>query len=495
MSIGARARPRILVVIIAVAALLVALVMPSVTGSSRALAVGASVVVTPTSGPQNSPITVSGDGFPSSTTLQIVFDQTTLGPITTSTTGTFTGPFTVPKDASIGLHPVYALGQPDRASTDFTVTPGGTPTTPGGTPTTNHPPQIIPPVETFTDGVMVWVRVHYQDPDGNTAGFGFHGAKGSGWAEETHPFSSPSYGRTIAGGVEYPFNHECGRPGQYESDIEFWVYDATGLRSASVPVHLACLTQKQTPTVQTRLPATSWAGWGGGKAQGGVTSVTGSWVVPQVKCSILYDDAGARAAMWVGLTGSVNQGVSDDNNWLAQIGTESKCYSGIPLYRVVYQLYRTNGGGIEPQPGPAIYGTYINSSPVVTASVSYDDKTGKFTAKIDVPGLEPLPSLTATSTSRTWPGNDNVTAMQDVSVDTAHKIGVCILERDVPPPPTPSAGLANFGTASFRDCKVDGQPVGSLGQVLEFPMDGNRIKSMTKPDPTSGGFTLTWQQK
>src|SRR5664280_752082 len=123
MSIGARARPRILVVIIAVAALLVALVMPSVTGSSRALAVGASVAVTPTSGPQNSPITVSGDGFPSSTTLQIVFDQTTLGPITTSTTGTFTGPFIVPKDASIGLHPIYALGQPDRASTDFTVTP------------------------------------------------------------------------------------------------------------------------------------------------------------------------------------------------------------------------------------------------------------------------------------------------------------------------------------------------------------------------------------
>jgi len=97
-------------------------------------------------------------------------------------------------------------------------------------------------VETFTDGVMVWVRVHYQDPDGNTAGFGFHGAKGSGWAEETHPFSSPSYGRAIPAGIEYPFNHECGRPGQYESDIEFWVYDATGLRSASVIVHLACST-------------------------------------------------------------------------------------------------------------------------------------------------------------------------------------------------------------------------------------------------------------
>jgi hypothetical protein len=494
MSIGARARSRILGVVVATG-----LISPALgLGLTSPAQAAESIALSPTSGPVGTAVTIQGSGWDAGTGLTVQWncgwsstDRRAIAKVTTDSGGRWSAGGAVPNNCTTQGSEVWveALGGPHGS-------PAGVFNLTSVPPATNHPPQIIPPVETFTDGVMVWVRVHYQDPDGNTAGFGFHGAKGSGWAEETHPFSSPSYGRTITEGVEYPFNHECGRPGQYESDIEFWVYDATGLRSALVPVHLACSTQKQTPTVQTLQPNV-WAGWGGGKAQGGVTSVTGSWVVPQVTCSLLNDDGGARAAMWVGLTGGGNGGsvVGDDNNWLAQIGTESKCASSIPLYRVVYQLYRTNPGGIKPQLGPAILGTYINSSPVVTASVSYDDKTGKFTAKIDVPGLAPLPSLTATSTSKTRPGDDNVTTMQDVSVDTAHKIGVCVLERDAPPPPTPSAGLANFGTASFRDCKVDGQPVGSLGQVLQFPMDGNRIKSMTKPDPTSGGFTLTWQQK
>ena len=70
------------------------------------------------------------------------------------------------------------------------------------------------------------------------ADLGFRGVNGAGWAEESHSFADPSYGRVTPGQVDYPFNHAWGGA-QLESDIEFWV-DGEGGRSASVTVHLRC---------------------------------------------------------------------------------------------------------------------------------------------------------------------------------------------------------------------------------------------------------------
>jgi hypothetical protein len=39
--------------------------------------------------------------------------------------------------------------------------------------------------------------------------------------------------------VDYPFNLACGESGEYESDVEFWVYGDAG-RSAPVLIHLSC---------------------------------------------------------------------------------------------------------------------------------------------------------------------------------------------------------------------------------------------------------------
>jgi hypothetical protein len=95
----------------------------------------------------------------------------------------------------------------------------------------------ITATSTFTEGVLAFARVSYS-PD--AVGFGFQGINGSGWARETHPFTSPSFGRVSPGQVEYPFNHACGTPEADQSDIEFWVYDAAGRESPHVPIHLAC---------------------------------------------------------------------------------------------------------------------------------------------------------------------------------------------------------------------------------------------------------------
>lgn len=101
--------------------------------------------------------------------------------------------------------------------------------------------QDLPPkiegVETFREGVLVFFRLSFTDPNNDAEGFGFRGAV---WAEETHPFSNPSYGRVSPGRIAYPFNHGCGTGSEFESDVEAWIYDSTGLRSPSVTVHLAC---------------------------------------------------------------------------------------------------------------------------------------------------------------------------------------------------------------------------------------------------------------
>jgi tetratricopeptide (TPR) repeat protein len=118
-------------------------------------------------------------------------------------------------------------------------------------------PKIVR-VETFREGVYVFFRLFFTDPNSNAAGFGFKGAKGAGWAEANFPFSSPSYGRVAPGRIDYPFNHGCGTGSEYESDVEAWIYNSTGVRSPSITVHLACSAPSEVGTSATsKTPSTS----------------------------------------------------------------------------------------------------------------------------------------------------------------------------------------------------------------------------------------------
>ncbi|MGH3981963.1 MAG: DUF6777 domain-containing protein [Pseudonocardiaceae bacterium] len=102
-----------------------------------------------------------------------------------------------------------------------------------------EPPEIVQ-VETYQEGVMVYFSLSFRDANDDADGFGFRGAHGSDWGKESHPFSSPSYGRVSSGKVDYPFNLGCGTESEYESYVEAWIYDSTGLQSGSVIVHLSC---------------------------------------------------------------------------------------------------------------------------------------------------------------------------------------------------------------------------------------------------------------
>ncbi len=115
---------------------------------------------------------------------------------------------------------------------------GSTSTSPGGGGSTPVPE--ITSVGTYTQGQLVYFDIHYADPGNNAEGFGFVGVNGSGWAEENHPFTSPSYGIVGSDSIAYPFNEECGTDQQSDSYVEAWIYDSAGARSTPVVIHLAC---------------------------------------------------------------------------------------------------------------------------------------------------------------------------------------------------------------------------------------------------------------
>jgi hypothetical protein len=133
-------------------------------------------------------------------------------------------------DHRIDIHPIGANGD------NFLVTT----TAPTTTPTPAPQVPTITSAGTYTQGELVYFDIHYADPSHDAQGFGFVGVNGSGWAEENHPFSSPSYGIVGPDSIAYPFNEECGTPQQYDSYVEAWIYDTAGQRSTPVVIHLVC---------------------------------------------------------------------------------------------------------------------------------------------------------------------------------------------------------------------------------------------------------------
>jgi hypothetical protein len=138
----------------------------------------------------------------------------------------------------VDVHPIGANGD-NFAITTPAPKPKPTPTS---TPAPASTPQVptITSVSTYTEGVDVYFDIQYADPGNDAEGFGFVGVNGSSWAEETHPFSSPSYGIVGPDSIAYPFNEGCGTAQQYDSYVKAWIYDTAGQQSAPVVIHLVC---------------------------------------------------------------------------------------------------------------------------------------------------------------------------------------------------------------------------------------------------------------
>ena len=79
--------------------------------ASPAAAVTTSITLKPSAGPPTTKVAVAGAGFGASETVAVDFSGIQVATATTSSTGTFSATFTVPKSALPGNHPVTATGQ------------------------------------------------------------------------------------------------------------------------------------------------------------------------------------------------------------------------------------------------------------------------------------------------------------------------------------------------------------------------------------------------
>jgi serine/threonine protein kinase len=151
---------------------------------------------------------------------------------------------TSPSPTTTSPSPTTTSPPPTTTSPPPTTTTSPSPTTTSPSPTTPPPPPPAVPqitsVQTYTSGVLVYFSIHYADPGHDAEGFGFVGVNGAGWAEEQHPFSSPSYGIVGTGSIAYPFNLGCGTAQARQSYVEAWIYDTAGVRSQSVIIQLVC---------------------------------------------------------------------------------------------------------------------------------------------------------------------------------------------------------------------------------------------------------------
>ena len=84
--------------------------------ASPAAAVTTSITLKPSAGPPTTKVSVTGTGFGASETVAVDFSGTQVATATTSSAGTFSATFTVPKSAQPGSYPVTATGQTSALS-------------------------------------------------------------------------------------------------------------------------------------------------------------------------------------------------------------------------------------------------------------------------------------------------------------------------------------------------------------------------------------------
>jgi len=215
-----------------------------------------------------------------------------------------------------------------------------------------------------------------------------------------------------------------------------------------------------------QVTSSNWSGYAVTSANGSVTDVKGSWVVPSVNCG---GTPTAYASFWVGIDGY-------SSNTVEQIGTDSDCQGGSGVYYAWFEFY--------PHPSFNVNSLAIKPGDVISAEVTYTN--GRFTV-----------SLTDKTTGQSFSTSTKVNSAKRSSAEW-------IIEA-------PSGGgvlpLADFNTVSYGasytsvsgtcDAMVGGVsgPIGSFGgSVDEITMESSNGTPKSKPSALSNGssFTDAW---
>ncbi len=254
-----------------------------------------------------------------------------------------------------------------------------------------------------------------------------------------------------------------------------------------------------------------------------VSSVSGSWTIPQVTCPAPpFNYENNIAAVWIGIDGF-------NDTTVEQTGTESFCFEGEPTYITWYEMYPS---------GTVFVRTTAAAGDAITASVTLDSGQPGFNGNPGHPGF-PAPSgkagyhLTLTDATHS---SDSITTVQPCGASTClDDSAEWIIERPfyetstglaIGLSPLSDFGKSGFSNASevvngkttslegyagqgrqdnlyemnmlsatesyYLDCMVQSAPVGSLLHA-PTPTTGNSRNTCPPTAPTQpDGFSATW---
>ena len=157
--------------------------------------------------------------------------------------------------------------------------------------------------------------------------------------------------------------------------------------------------------------STNWSGYS--VINSTYTAVTGSWVVPSVKCS----GVGSQyASFWVGLDGY-------NSDTVEQTGTDSDCDFLSPTYYVWYEFY--------PQPSYNVTSVPLKPGDIVFAYVLYDRSSDEF-----------IVGVTNETTGKSYKKSGKVAGADRSSAEWITEAPCCTILGQILP-------LTDFGTVKF----------------------------------------------
>jgi Peptidase A4 family len=219
----------------------------------------------------------------------------------------------------------------------------------------------------------------------------------------------------------------------------------------------------------TRVSSTNWAGWAITTGNGAVTDVKGSWIVPKIQGTC--PATAQYSSFWIGIDGYSSTTVE-------QIGTDSDCQGGSPVYYAWYEFY--------PSPSHLITKVPIHPGNVIAAEVHFG--SSKFTL-----------TLTDLNTSKTVTKNSTVKGSRNSAewIAEAPSSGSGVL-------PLADFGKVRFGPDATGDTGTGSATIsgttgalGSFANSVEITMINNAgtgtkaAPSSLTPDGTS--FNVTWK--
>ena len=254
---------------------------------------------------------------------------------------------------------------------------------------------------------------------------GGSGDDGTVSAESTTCSQNPSLAVPVAPGGTYTLSatfHNVPWPGSAVSIT----WGGAGTSSNVYPFQSS--SSSSTVTQNTA----QWSGYGVYPSVKAYTlkHVSALWDVPKVTCPTKgissHSSWGPRAAVWVGLTGTLESIFNTGTAWLPQIGTNSNCFNGKPQYSGVYELeHECDLNDILAcfQGEHTISGFKVNAGDTVYASVVYTATTSSGAQQFQLTLVDYASGGSGTKVT------ENVETLSGVSlVDVAYQ-GVAIVEN------------------------------------------------------------------